>query len=278
MWHFLEVSEWQKLAHLLGATVGDTRALRAAQACLFRYSVQMAKRYRTFDWHALPAELDVTGNTANRRFLHWCRSGQWFEFWDVLIELRYGKARPERPNKDLNRCNPLDALILELGRAYRFFNHRFTGGQLPTNVVISVEVKGSLGGYLRPNYWNVGLKQEVQHHLVVSAFAVECGGSESALAVLLHEMAHLRNVALGIIDTDPGTQYHRKDFEDSALLFGLKCGKRRVKTGYSSTTLADRGKGAIALLQPVEEVFQWRSDSAPTLCKHFSDKETPLRQ
>lgn len=268
----LEVREWQALAHLLGATAGDTRALRAAQACLFRYSVQQSQRYRSFGWHALPPELGVTGNTANRRFLQWRESGQWFEFWDALVELRYGKAKPERSQKDLRRCNPLDALILELERAYRFFNHRFTGCQLPKNAVISVEVEVSPRGYLRPNYWNVGFKQEFQHHIVVSSVAVQHGGSESALAVLLHEMAHLRNVVSGIMDTDLGTQYHRKDFEDSALLFGLQCGKRLARTGYSSTTLTQRGRSAIALLQPVEEVFQWRSDSAPTLYKSFSDK------
>jgi hypothetical protein len=260
MKHILEVSEWQTLSHLLGATSGDTRALRAAQACLFRYSVQMAKRYRTFDWHALPAELGVTGVTANRRFLCWCKSGQWFGFWDALIELRYGRATPEKPHKNIDQCNPLQALILELERAYRFFNHRFTGNQLPTNVVISVEAKGRYGGYLSPHFWRVGFNPEIQHHLVVSASAIRHGSSERALEVLLHEMAHLSNVAVGVSDTDPITQYHRQDFRDTALLFGLACGERKAKTGYGSTTLADRGAKAITLLQPVEKVFQWCGD------------------
>lgn len=268
MEHILEMSEWQTLAPILGANVGDTRALRAAQACLFRYSVQMAKHYRTFDWHALPAELGVTGNTANRRFLRWCESRQWFEFWDALVELRYGPAKPEKPHKTLDQCNPLLALILELERAYRFFNHRFTGGLLPKDVVISVEARGRPGGYLSPDFWEVGFNQTTQHHLVVSASVVRRGNSDCTLEVLLHEMAHLSNVAVGISDTDPITQYHRQDFRDAALLFGLACGERRAKTGYSSTTLSSRAKEAILLLHPVETVFQWRDRASKMSTLH----------
>ncbi len=61
-----------------------------------------------------------------------------------LIELRHGQAIPEKPDKRINHSNPHQSLILELERAYRFFNKRFAAGELPLSVVINVEARSKL--------------------------------------------------------------------------------------------------------------------------------------
>ncbi len=253
--YLLSDDEWAILSKIVDATAGDSRARRAMQACLYRYSgVQLARAYRSFGWECIPKELGIHGQTANRRFKRWSDSGELFQFWDALLEHRHGKKSPEKPSKHLSE-NPLKALISELERAYRFFNQRFTAGELPSDIVISVEgrVPGARG-YLSPELWSVS-QNDHRHHLAVSIRTIKNDGVNQTLATLLHEMAHLRNVTLGVSDTR-ADQYHRQDFRDTARLFGLSCDVRAV-SGYFSTTLADRGCAAIAHLNPVEQVFQW---------------------
>ncbi len=114
---------------------------QSAQACLFRFNTQLANCHSSFGWALLPEGFGVSGKPANRRVLQWTKSGACFAFWDALVELRFGPALPDPPDHAaLCSGTPLDALVLELTRAYRHFNHRFFGGELPTTVVVTVEL------------------------------------------------------------------------------------------------------------------------------------------
>lgn len=243
------------LARHLGARPASEGAHRAAQACLFRFNTRLSARYRTFGWALLPASFGISGKAANGRFVHWTRTGEWFSFWDELVPLRFGPAQPDPPDlAALAQGTPLDALVLELTRAYRYFNRRFFGGELPATAVLTLEPpRRGAKGYFRPYFWQ--LPDQPLHHVAVLATTGRLG-VHTAMQTLLHEMAHLRNASCGIQDTNPGTQYHTQDFRDVARLLGLECGERHVSYGYFETRLGPRALQAIATLQPVSTVFE----------------------
>ncbi len=265
--HCVTDAEWGLLAPTLGCSFADHTARRAAQAGLYRLNHRLSQHYRTFSWHSLPSELGIAGSTANRFFLRWNRSGQWFAFWDALIELRFGSVVVPAQTVDIPQ-DPIDAALAEIRRAYGYFNQRFMGGELPSRVVFSIEkstVKKSrkVLGYFSSHQWQQALPNgESFHHI---AFMTSClSGSHRVMEVLLHEMTHLRNWMLGIDDTDTRTQYHTQDFRDVAQLFGLKCSQRDVSHGYANTSLDERAICEIEALKPISEslTMVWReSDS-----------------
>lgn len=83
-----------------------------------------------------------------------------------------------------------------------------------------------------------GLAPKDFHHIALLAPGLQ--RAEAALGTLLHEMAHLRNLSLGLLDTDLQTQYHRQEFRDVARLLGLECAPRDPDFGYVRTSLGAR--------------------------------------
>ncbi len=254
--HLLTDSEWSLLAPRLGCTDDMRLARCAAQAGLYRLNQRLSKCYRTFNWHSLPTDFGVAGSTANRLFLRWNRSEQWFAFWDALIELRFGAALVP-PRKIESHQDPVQAALAEIRRAYTYFNQRFMGGELPLRVVFSIEKsptnpKHNYHGYYSTRLWHQVLSNgEAFHHI---AFMTSClKGSRNVMEVLLHEMTHLRNWMLEIEDTDSRTQYHTQDFRDVATLFGLKCAQRNTRYGYATTVLDSRAIREIERLKPIDE-------------------------
>lgn len=254
--HYLTDAEWGLLAPTLGSTVDEPIARCAAQAGLYRLNHRLSKHYRTFSWHSLPTNLGVGGSTANRSFLRWNRSGQWFVFWDALIELRFGSASVPAQNSGIHQ-DPVHAALAEIKRAYGYFNQRFMGGELPQSVVFSIERsntnrKSTLLGYYSTHLWQQALPSgELFHHI---AFTTRClKGRYQVMETLLHEMTHLRNWMLKIDDTDTRTQYHTQDFRDVARLFGLKCAQRDAGRGYAATSLDERALHEIEKLKPNSE-------------------------
>jgi|JI10StandDraft_1071094.scaffolds.fasta_scaffold388727_2 hypothetical protein len=252
---YIELSdrEWHTLCSLLGATPVDRMARNAVSACLFRYDHRLAANYRTFGWTQLPDSFGISGKAAQKRLKKWTTTGVWFTFWDALMQTRSGVAKPGRViRKPLLAANPVVPLINELQRAYAFFNHRFMGRSLPDNLAITVEGvqtnRSARRGYLSGSPWHDEL-----HHIAL--LPSRLGNSTDAMATLLHEMAHLRNQALGIEDTNPNTQYHTLDFCATAELLGLICGPRNASRGFALTRLGPRALEAIAQLQPSEDVF-----------------------
>ena len=80
--------------------------------------------------------------------------------------------------------------------------------------------------------------------------------------MLLHEMVHLRNDQVGVVDCTPPHQYHNRHFRDAARLAGLDCPHRDAKRGYWRTALGPRGRQALIELQPREEFFGWKVEAA----------------
>ena len=146
--------------------IDDTRAI--AEACLFRsYHSLSTGRNHCFDWNKLPADFGISPSTANRRFREWTESGVWAEFWAALLKLR-GPRKRLRPRKARKAGpNPVSDLLVELQRAYDFFNQTLFGGVLPPEVAITLvrgEGKGLLARFLLPPGLVLGKEQTGRPH------------------------------------------------------------------------------------------------------------------
>jgi transposase len=260
--------EWAQLGHLLEAfpttggrghpRIADNRP--AAQACLYRHFHAGSSGNRSFGWNNLPSSLGVSPSTANRRFREWSTSGAWQRFWHALLDLRRGKSHRSPEEWVTERATgrfPVGDVLSELERAYLFFNTRFFGSSLPSGIGLGVERKATerCQGYFCAKVWRE--KGRALGHIALHASAIE-GGASAAMAVLLHEMVHLRNDQAGISDCHPANQYHNRYFRDLAVLAGLICGARDPARGYAYTELAEAGHQAVAELCPNEDLFHWK--------------------
>ncbi len=270
-WH-LSDAEWERLGWILAPEKAATpkggrprldNDREAAEACLFRHYHELAPKYHCFGCNQIPAALSVSPSTANRRFNAWAASGAWARFWDALMRLRNGED-PDRhkrePERDWGRF-PAGDLISELERAYAFFNDRFFAGTLDTPALTVERPWGRrrrAAGAFCPRLWRLG--ERAVGHVALSTEVVG-QGAEAALGTLLHEMVHLRNDQVGVVDCTSPYQYHNRFFRDAARLAGLDCPRRDRRYGYAETALGPRGKEALAELAPRGALFAWRVGS-----------------
>lgn len=256
--HRLSDFEWVTLCEKLGSTSANQLRRRSAEACIYKHSHRHSQIYRSFGWHHLPEDFHIDPVSTNRLFRRWSSDGSWLNFWDALLELRYGKQLPRRPQKDLEKLDPIQALLLELQRAYDWFNRRFFGGALPKTVSITIDTTSKrFFGYTYFSKTWVAKSHKNIYHIAITNNAIDVG-AEQILHTLMHEMAHLYNAHLGIADTDGRTQYHTQDFRDIARIGGLDVVSRDIAKGCAHTTLTSRGLLAIKTLKPVESIFGLR--------------------
>ncbi len=111
---------------------------------------------------------------------------------------------------------------MELQRAYRFFNGSLFGGSLPEEIAITV-LRGSGPrrslGYFCGRSWRWGQEDPVDL-IAVSGLAILLG-PDAALETLVHEMVHLRNNCVGLVDCTNCGIYHNRHFRNAAVLAGL---------------------------------------------------------
>lgn len=260
--------EWERLGHLLSlpnytslrAGTRETNNRRAAQACLYRHYRTNTPGSRCFGWNDLPATLGVSPSSANRRFRAWTAMGAWRRFWFALLTLRgHGAPPPPEVWKERSLSQfPAGDILAELERAYSFFNGRFFGGDLPQSVAILLEGRrvseGSIVGQYCSRAWH---RQDVVLNQISLSTLALGKDSNAALAVLLHEMVHLRNSVFGLDDCHPRNQYHSRNFRDVAVLAGLDCAPRDHQIGYALTSLSDEGRCACAELSVHPALFDW---------------------
>ena len=249
--------EWQALAGILSPPVRKKHSSagrprlendrQVAQACLYRYLHSHAKRYRAFGWNKLPENLAVSPATANRRFREWNATGAWNRFYEGLTKLRAGGGSA-RLNPVPVR-SPVKGIVAELERAFSFFNAYFFGNELPPQTTITVEQ------YLRP----LGCFSATGDHNAIAISATALGqGCETTLAVLVHEMVHLRNHLVRLPDVH--RKYHNRHFRDSAMLAGLEGERRDPIHGYMRTHLSERGLKAVRKFRPNRSLFAWLTE------------------
>lgn len=229
-----------------------------AEACLYRSFHSLATgRNCCFDWNKLPADFGVSPSTANRRFREWNESGAWTEFWFALSLLREPRKRirPRRVRRPTPY--PVSDLLGEIQRAYHFFNNRLFGGSLPEEIAITVirgPGPGRSLGYFCGRSWRWGRDEPVDL-IAVSTLAIQ-RGPDAALETLIHEMVHLRNARLGLVDCTNRGVYHNRHYRDAAVLAGLACGGCDKNYGYGATSLGEEGRRAVDRLRPKASLFK----------------------
>lgn len=237
--------------------VEDCRSV--AEICLFRsYNSLGTGRCHTFGWNLLPLDgLGISASTANRRFREWNASGAWPRLWEALQKLRQPKRRLRPRKVRKSDADPVTGLLVELQRAYHFFNGVIFGSTLPKKVAIIVirgQGQGDPLGYFCGRAWRWGTGPAVDL-IAISGAAVGLG-AEAALETLIHEMVHNRNNMVGVVDCTNRGFYHNRHFRDSAVLSGLVCAERDAKLGYGVTGLGERSRRAIERLRPKTDLFR----------------------
>jgi len=212
----------------------------AAEACLYRFFHSDALYYRAFGWNRLPKDIGISPATANRRFRNWMKNGAWQKFWTELVKHRNGRSLT-RPIE-----SPICQIIQELQRAYAHFNSSLFANTLPVTVLILVELtKRRVGGLFRP-----------MNPPQIAISLIQFGkGKKHVLAILLHEMVHLRNHVVGIPDAHQG--YHNRHFRDAAHMFGLDCWAVG-NHGYAATGFNSSGLRALKSLKLEDDIFAKR--------------------
>ncbi len=148
-------------------------------------------------------------------------------------------------------------LIEELYRSFDFFNNHFCNGELKRPIITTQGDKreGSTYGWFGKQFWldSSEEKSEYIDELNLTAESLH-RDPEQVLETLLHEMAHLKNAQVDILDCTK-SQYHNDKFKKAAEFFGLNVSKMKGK-GWAITTLGETAKGAIALLKPKIELYK----------------------
>ena len=89
-------------------------------------------------------------------------------------------------------------------------------------------------------------------------------GADFVAATLLHEAAHARNLAKGILDTDSNGR-HNKTFAATAMEHGLDCQCDRWK-GWTLTSLTDEGR--VSWKQLIATIERGLAKSAASAAAH----------
>ena len=230
----------------------------SVEACLFRYFHCLSRgRNKTFNWNALPDSFGVSPATANRRFREWHESGAFPRLWAKLLKLRSPRSRSRPRRHRIQTPYPATDLVLELQRAYRFFNEVLFGNVLPEGLAIIIQLgrprDRRLGLYCGRS-WQWGVEGPADT-IAIASHAI-AGGPDVALETLIHEMVHHRNDRCGLGDCSNGGIYHNRYFRDAAILAGLCCPAACDKNyGYGFTSLGKRARWAIARLKPNAMLF-----------------------
>jgi hypothetical protein len=228
-----------------------------AEACLFHHNFSRAPRYHSTGWHQLPSSLGVTPSTANRYFCRWMRQGSWVRFCLGLMSIR-NRAAGRRVRRVRSTVIPVNSTVIpvihELERAYSFFNYRFFGNGLPVDILIILGGgsrfpvgRHALGHFAARRG---GVARQCSYSIGVNYQAFDAGSAQ-VCAVLLHEMVHLCNHCLGLVDTCRSRpDYHNMVFRDTALRAGLVCANRHERFGYMQTQLGETGEEVVRDFNP----------------------------
>ncbi len=143
--------------------------------------------------------------------------------------------------------NTLRPMIEEAERTIAAAIKHFKLTVKATQIVVTVQSHGRRAaiGWYAPKRWQNG-KKEAIHEINMSAEYIK---SHDMGELMLHELAHAENAALGIHDCT-ASQRHNKKFKSMAERLGLKMRypKPDKRVGYGFTDLSD---GGVAFLKKI---------------------------
>ena len=146
------------------------------------------------------------------------------------------QATNTKPVMDLGA--DLSPAVAAIEKAYRMFQKSFADAP---NVTIVVKRDEKAWGHTTvAKVWAPAKAEAADRFEIMISGENLRRGAEAVAATLLHEAAHARNLAKGILDTDTNGR-HNKTFKATAEEHGLDCQCDRWH-GWTLTTLTDEGK------------------------------------
>ena len=129
----------------------------------------------------------------------------------------------------------------KLVEAFEFFNKELDAGlDTPVFTLIPNRGRQSYYGWYWANRWKDGKKSLPEINITADTLKRSV---EDVCETLIHEMAHYKNNAAGVVDCNVN-QYHNKHFKTRAESFGLKVERMRNK-GYAKTSLDEKANNLV---------------------------------
>lgn len=158
----------------------------------------------------------------------------------------------------------LKPVIDKLENLFSKFNEKFYNGELQSPV-ITVSPDTTKGAYGWCTAWKAWSNKEPKKFSDMKPEEIEAAKSEGFYEInicaeylarpfeqvaetLLHEMAHLYNLQVGVQDTSRGGTYHNKKYKETAEAHGLTV-EKDSKYGWTRTSLNDEAKAFVGGLQ-----------------------------
>ena len=145
-------------------------------------------------------------------------------------------ASDAKPVMDLGA--DLSPAVAAIERAYRLFQKSFTDA--PAVTIVVQRDSRAWGHTTVAKVWAPAKASTADRFEIMISGENLRRGAEAVAATLLHEAAHARNLAKGIMDTDSNGR-HNKTFAATAQEHGLDCQCDRWH-GWTLTTLTDEGR------------------------------------
>lgn len=160
----------------------------------------------------------------------------------------------------------LKPIIERLEKLFSMFNKKFYNGTLqrPVITVSPDNTKGAYGWCTAWKAWKEDAKDGEGYYEINLCAEYLSRPFEETAGTLLHEMAHLHNIKVGVQDTSRGGFYHNAKFKAAAENHGLTV-KKSEKYGWSKTALNDEAKAFVDAMQ--EKKFEIFRNSPPKISK-----------
>jgi hypothetical protein len=134
----------------------------------------------------------------------------------------------------------LSPAVRSIEAAYRMIQRRHA--DVP-NVTIVVKRDARAWGHTTvAKVWSSAKSENAERLEIMISGENLARGAQAVAGTLLHEAAHARNLANGILDTDVNGRHNRK-FRDSAELLGLTV-ENMGRLGWTATNLSDESAKA----------------------------------
>jgi hypothetical protein len=180
------------------------------------------------------------------------------------------QATDTKPVMDLGA--DLSPAVAAIEKAYRMIQRRFADA--PDATIVVKRDERAWGHTTVAKVWAPAAAEVADRFEIMISGENLRRGADAVAATLLHEAAHARNLAKGILDTDTNGR-HNKLFKCTAEEHGLSCECDRWH-GWTKTALTDEGRASWkALIATIERGLAKSAATAAPTIDHLPKPEAP---
>ena len=151
----------------------------------------------------------------------------------------------------------LEKTLSELYRLFKLLNKKFYSGKLDQPVIV-VQSKGkyknTLGWCTTRKIWSDKADGSTYYEITITAEFLQRHVKE-IVSTLLHEMVHLYNLQINVMDCSRGATYHNTKFKEVAESHGLLC-EYADKYGWACSRLTPETEKLINEISVDDDSFR----------------------